>query len=79
MDSQRTGEAPCDLGTAHTVFLATIALYQTPVNAECLEQPDEHVNGQGLRQCGKEHTFYKPHPCCAAQGSAELQGVGVVH
>lgn len=40
--SEGTGEAHCDLGRAHTVFLATIALYQTPVNAECLEQPDGH-------------------------------------
>lgn len=33
-DSEATGEAHWDLGRAHTVFLGTIALYQTPVYAE---------------------------------------------
>lgn len=43
MDSQKAQGKPTVIwGSAHTVFLATIALYQTPVNAECLERPDGH-------------------------------------
>lgn len=42
-------------------------------------QASEQLDGQGLRWCGKEHTSYEAHPCCAAQGGTELQGAGLVH